>query len=300
MDMGRALRQAVRGLVVLLVGVFLLLALVPSEEAGAVSIPQIEVAYLAKSTNSLTGTVRITSTGSGQEISNVRYVGIRMAGSTSGFSFKSVTSSASEYSVSFSGLAPRTTYEVRGMIKYRASSSSSWVEAYSASKTVTTNGAALVQPPVVVSTTSNSATFTAKIVDDGGVPPIKKRGFWIRGPNSFTSVKYDYVNAIGDYTLTSVANLKPNTEYTVHAEVQNGFSTMTTTTVAFKTKPLKPVVTTNTTSMVLTPSGNQFSATLQGSVTDPNGVAVTERGFVYGLQLNPATTVGINLDSRNS
>lgn len=231
-----------------------------------------------------------------------RGIKLRVVGTSTWTAKANRNNTDNPYKVTISGLMPRTRYEVMGYVLYIGPNENQ-TEAYSPSITYTSLGPPLVDSLAVVSTTQTTATFSARIVDDGGVPPIKARRFYFKtADGSPLGAVYDFVNKIGTYELTA-KTLDPNTEYRVLAEVENGFGSMQTLSIPFRTKPLVPVVSTKAYPILVTTDEDSFTATLRGSVDLDNGGTVTERGFVYGFSSQPTllnsmkTTSGTGLGS---
>lgn len=143
-------------------------------------------------------------------------------------------------------------------------------------------------PTVVTSSvtdiTSSSAVANGQVVDAGG-GNISQRGFvWSTSVNPTTSDNKIVVSGTtGDYS-GDITGLDRITTYHVRAYAINEIGTGYGADVQFDTLAELPTVTTSDATAIAA-----TSATGHGNVTDAGGVAITERGFVWSLLVNPTT-----------
>lgn len=174
-------------------------------------------------------------------------------------------------------LAIGTTYHVRAYATNQKGTS------YGVEKTFTTpNGAVTITLDAAQSVTANSATFTANISDDGGVPVAQRGICW--ATTQYPDVNSSHTDVgmgTGSYTVT-IPNLQASTTYYVRAYAVNQAGTVYSAQRTFTTTNGLPTVTTSVVSNI-----TANSAQCGGSISDNGGFPVTARGVCWNTMGNP-------------
>ena len=141
--------------------------------------------------------------------------------------------------------------------------------------------------------TTTSATFTCAVTGHGG-DIVSEVGFYIGKEESVdieTALKISEAYTSDSFTLTAT-DLEVGTDYYVKAFTMNSVGESYSVIVSFKTVSTAPSVTTVGSSEI-----TDSSVLLSGEVTDDNGEAVTERGFVWLKGTGTPTTSNSKLRS---
>ncbi len=170
-----------------------------------------------------------------------------------------------------------TTYYVRAYATNQSGTS------YGAEKTFTTpNGAVTITLDAAQNITANSATFTANISDDGGVPVAQRGICW--ATTQYPDVNSSHTDVgmgTGSYTVT-IPNLQVATTYYVRAYAVNQAGTVYSAQRTFTTTNGLPTVTTTVVSNI-----TANSAQCGGNISDNGGFSVTARGICWNTTGNP-------------
>ena len=170
-----------------------------------------------------------------------------------------------------------TTYYVRAYATNQSGTS------YGVEKTFTTpNGAVTITLDAAQNITANSATFTANISDDGGVPVAQRGICW--ATTQYPDVNSSHTDVgmgTGSYTVT-IPNLQVATTYYVRAYAVNQAGTVYSAQRTFTTTDGLPTVTTGTVSNI-----TATSAVCSGNATSDGGVAITEKGLCWSTAQYP-------------
>ena len=180
------------------------------------------------------------------------------------------------YLCNMTGLAPNTTYYVRGY------ATTDVATAYSEQKSFTTNDGLPVVTTSQTTATSTQISSGGSITNDGGYS-ITTRGICYSTANSTPTIEDSYTTAgIGTGTFSSViTNVDVSTTYYVRAYATNSIGTGYGKVVSLTTGNGLPTVTTT----AITKNGQTFLS--GGNVTDDGGSAILARGICYGTFPNP-------------
>ncbi len=181
------------------------------------------------------------------------------------------------FTSNITNLSLGTTYYVRAYATNQSGTS------YGAEKTFTTpNGAVTITLDAAQNITANSATFTANISDDGGVPVAQRGICW--ATTQYPDVNSSHTDAgmgTGSYTVT-IPNLQVATTYYVRAYAVNQAGTVYSAQRTFTTTNGLPTVTTAVVSNI-----TASSAQCGGNISDNGGFSVTARGVCWNTTGNP-------------
>lgn len=181
------------------------------------------------------------------------------------------------FTSNITNLALGTTYYVRAYATNQSGTS------YGAEKTFTTpNGAVTITLDAAQNITANSATFTANISDDGGVPVAQRGICW--ATTQYPDVNSSHTDVgmgTGSYTVT-IPNLQASTTYYVRAYAVNQTGTVYSAQRTFTTTNGLPTVTTAVVSNI-----TANSAQCGGNISDNGGFNVTARGVCWNTTGNP-------------
>lgn len=197
-------------------------------------------------------------------------------------SSKVVGSGTGAFSTSITGLSAGTTYYIRSYATNGAGTN------YGAVKTqATTYSAPSVTTNAVTSVDKFTATFNGGVTNDNG-STITERGFvYSTTTNPLIGgagvTKQTVTGTTGTYSYNA-SSLAAKTTYYVRAYATNAAGTGYGSQTSFETLSAAPSVTSTSVTNLL-----DTTATFGGNVTAENGAAITERGVVYGISLNPTT-----------
>lgn len=181
------------------------------------------------------------------------------------------------FTSNITNLALGTTYYVRAYATNQSGTS------YGAEKAFTTpNGAVTITLDAAQNITANSATFTANISDDGGVPVAQRGICW--ATTQYPDVNSSHTDVgmgTGSYTVT-IPNLQASTTYYVRAYAVNQTGTVYSAQRTFTTTNGLPTVTTAVVSNI-----TANSAQCGGNISDNGGFNVTARGICWNTMGNP-------------
>ena len=143
-------------------------------------------------------------------------------------------------------------------------------------------GDVTIEFPMPTNITAQSATCTANVTDNGGLP-IANRGFcW--ATTQYPTIDGQHVDlgmGAGNFSLT-ITSLQPATTYYVRAYVINAAGTTYSTQRSFTTTSGLPSLTTATVSNV-----TASTAQCGGTISDNGGFPVTARGICWNTMGNP-------------
>lgn len=197
-------------------------------------------------------------------------------------SVKTSGSGTGAYSASVTGLTAGTTYYIRS---YATNSAGTGYG------NVVTQATTYSAPSVTTSATTNvdkfTATFNGSVTNDNG-SAITERGFvYSTTTNPLIGgagvTKQTVTGTTGTYSY-GATSLAAKTTYYVRAYATNAAGTGYGSQTSFETLSAAPSVTSTGVTNLL-----DTTATFGGNVTAENGAAITERGVVYGISLNPTT-----------
>lgn len=181
------------------------------------------------------------------------------------------------FTSNITNLSLGTTYYVRAYATNQSGTS------YGVEKTFTTpNGAVTITLDAAQNITANSATFTANISDDGGVPVAQRGICW--ATTQYPDVNGSHTDVgmgTGSYTVT-IPNLQAFTTYYVRAYAVNQAGTVYSAQRTFTTTNGLPIVTTAVVSNI-----TANSAQCGGNISDNGGFNVTARGICWNTTGNP-------------
>lgn len=238
-------------------------------------------------TSSVTNTsMGLSSTVTGDGGSGITSKGFCYSSTTSNptlsNSYVVVSSGTGAYSTTVSGLSAGTTYYLRSYATNAAGTS------YGAVVTqATTYSAPTVTTSAVTSIDKFTATLNGSVTNDNG-STITERGFvYSTTTNPLIGgagvTKQTVTGTTGTYSY-SATSLAAKTTYYVKAYATNAAGTGYGSQTSFETLSAAPSVTSTGVTNLL-----DTTATFGGNVTAENGAAITERGVVYGISLNPTT-----------
>ena len=190
-------------------------------------------------------------------------------------------SGSGAFNVNISGLSRGTKYYFKAY-----SYNTSYGYKYGSVLNFTTTSAA---PNVTTGASSaidtTIATVAGNVTDDNGAS-VTTRGICYNTGGSPTTASDKVADGSGEGAFSSdLTGLDPDTTYYAKAYATNSVDTSYGAQVDFDTLVAIPTVTTTVGATGIT----TVVATVAGSVTSDNGATITERGFVYGLTINPTT-----------
>jgi len=185
-----------------------------------------------------------------------------------------------QFSISFTGLMPNTTYYVRAF-------------AISAAGTSYGNEVSFITASLPTLTTSTMGLITQTTAQCGGSvisagsSPVTLRGIvYGTSPNPTTSNNYTTSGSgIGSF-ISTITGLTSGTTYYIRAFATNSFGTAYGNEINFKT--LSAVLPTLNTLAIS--SINVYSAISGGNITSDGGSPISERGICYSTTSNPTTS----------
>ena len=185
---------------------------------------------------------------------------------------------AGTYTSSVTGLVQGTLYYLRAYATNSAGTSYSVQINFttkSSLPTVTTNDP-------ITNITKSTATAGGNVTSNGGSPITSRGVCWdTKTKPTISNTRTSETPGTGTFTST-LTGLSPNTSYFVRAYATNSQGTEYGNEVSFQTtNTSNPIVTT-----VAGTAVSAFSATISGNVTDNGGIALTERGIVWGTSQN--------------
>jgi len=254
--------------------------------AGAPSVNTLAATDVTSIGATLSGTVIADN---GAAIIERGFVWMQGTGTPTTDSFKlMVDGTTSDFTSTLDGLEPNQKYS------FRAYAINSKGTAYGDVMTFTTvAGLPTLSAMKVSNITTTSATFTCAVTGHGG-DIVSEVGFYIGKEESVdieTSLKISEAYTSDSFTLTAT-DLEVGTDYYVKAFTKNSVGETYSVIVSFKTISTAPSVTTVGSSEI-----TDSSVLLSGEVTDDNGEAVTERGFVWLRGTGTPTTSNRKLRS---
>ena len=188
-----------------------------------------------------------------------------------------------KYTATLTGLTPGVKYAFRSYVRNNQGAFYGDILNFT-----TVAGASTLSVTKVTDITETSATFTSKVISDGGSAPTEV-GFYYSKEESVnveTAQKVSETFSSDNFTL-SVSDLEVGTTYYVKAFALNSVGETYNSIVNFKTVSTAPsVITSGASTLTAT------SAELSGEVADDNGETITERGFVWMKGQGTPTTSG--------
>jgi hypothetical protein len=226
--------------------------------------------------------IKIVSTGQGNESNTIRYLGL---------------AHPFEKSLSFNPENPGFIFYLGNQMMYTAYTSgyhdNTIFDNPTSSTTYTFNMILLSNPVIptvttaaVTNITQTTATSGGTVTSDGGATVTARGVCWSTSSNPTTA---DSHTSDGSGTGTFISNLNgltANTLYYVRAYATNSVGTAYGNEVTFSTLP-NPVLPTVTTTAVTNIA--QTTATSGGDVTSDGGTTVTARGVCWDTSSNPTT-----------
>lgn len=191
-------------------------------------------------------------------------------------------SGTGSFTSSLTGLAPKTTYFIRGY------ATNSVGTGYSGETTFTTTASApaattpLVTTSSVTSITATTASSGGTVTSNGGTA-VTARGVSWNTTGSPTIGDSHTSNGTGTGSFTSgLANLAPGTTYYVRAYATNSAGTAYGSERSFTTSAAAPTVTATATSSL-----TSTSASVGGNITSSGSTSISARGIVWNTTGNP-------------